>query len=563
MQSNRLRIKNKWWAWLLGAFFILILGATIFRMFYLQPWLQKKLETVVTEHTAGLYSLSVRNIEVSLLGGSLILHNLRFTPDLKVWEKQKEKEPKAASPMLGQIEAIQLQLQGLSYIDLLLQKSLQLDKIYLLEPQLVIYKMPVKPPPAKPLHQNLTNILKNLRIKEISISKGHLIFKDYQQEQNTMACELTDFLVKDLRLDSLAYNDPNRFFYAQEVTIQAEKADILLPKAFYRIKIAQVSLSSRAKTIALSQTQLVPLYSAAGMSRKINSALTQFNLTIPQVNLVGVNFSDFSRYGNIALDLVKIQNPRLTTYKDALHFKDKVPQPLPHQIIQELKIGLSINKIQVTDLDIQYRELSRKTGKMALGTFQNMNLILTNISNDKNRMSAKTPAVLSGSLLIMGKTSLRGTIRYNLLSPNGYHTIRGTIGNGQPEILNPILEQDQLIRVKSGIVQKGHFRMVLTNTGAKGTMQLHYQNFKVDMLSKPKADSKDKKPKQSLGKKILSVFANKVVLNTDNVPEENGFKTGEINTPYRQNRSVITYWIDGLTSGIRSSLGLSSKVPTS
>ena len=561
MQSTRL--KNKWWACLLGILFILILAATIFRMFYLQPWLQKKLEATVSERTAGLYSLSLRNLEVSLLGGSLTLDGLTLTPDFKVWEKQKQKDTVAAPPIVGQMKAAQLQLQGLSYIGLLLQKPLQLDKIYLLEPQLVLYKMPVEKPPGKPLHQNLTGRLKNLRIGEISIDKGHLVLKDYQKEQNTIACGIPDLQVKGLRLDSLAYNDPNRFFYAQEVKLLANEADILLPKAFYRLKIKQVSLSSRAKTIAITQTQLVPLYSAAGMSRKINSALTQFKLAIPQVKLAGVNFSDFSRYGNIALDLVKIQNPRLTTYKDALHFKDKVPQPLPHQIIQGLKMGLSINKIQVTDLDIRYRELSRKTGKMALGTFQNMNLILANISNDKNRMSAKTPAVLSGSLLIMGKTSLRGTIRYNLLSPNGYHTIRGTIGNGQPEILNPILEQDQLIRVKSGTVQKGHFRMVLTNTGAKGTMQLHYQNFKVDMLSKPKADSKDKKPKQSLGKKILSVFANKVVLNTDNAPEENGFKTGEINTPYRQNRSVITYWIDGLTSGIRSSLGLSSKVPTS
>jgi hypothetical protein len=175
-------------------------------------------------------------------------------------------------------------------------------------------------------------------------------------------------------------------------------------------------------------------------------------------------------------------------------------------------------------------------------------------------MSAKTPAVLRGKTLIMGKTPLTATIRYNLLNPGGYHTVQGSIGQGQPEILNPILEQDQLIRVKSGTVQQGKFNMVLTESRVQGTMQLQYENFKIDMLSKPKGDP-DKKPRQSLGKKILSVFANKAVLNTDNMPGINGYKEGQINTPHRKNRSVITFWIDGLTSGIRSTVGLSSKVP--
>jgi len=561
VQATRLnRIKNKWWAWILGVLFILILAATIFRLFYLQPWLQKKLEATVSERSGGLYSLAVQKAEVSLLGGTLLLDSLSLRPNFEVWEKQKRKDT-AAAPMLGQIKAAQLQLQGLSYIRLLMQKNLQLDKVLLREPQLIIYKMPVTPPPAKPLHQTLTGMLKNLRIGEIRIDKGHLAMKNYQEKQKTMAFNLTNFQLKDLRLDSGSYNDPKRFYYAQEVKLQANSLDVLLPMAFYRLKIDRASLSSSAKTIALTQAKLVPLYSAAGMSRKINSALTQFSLTAPQVKLAGVGFPDFSRNGNITLGAVKIVNPRLTAYKDALHFKDRVPQLLPHQIIQKLKTGLTINKIQVTNLDIGYRELSRKTGKVAAGTFENMNLTITNISNDKNRMTTQTPAVINGSLLVMGKTSLAGTIRYNLLSPNGYHTIRGTIGNGQPEILNPILEQDQLIRVKSGTVQKGHFNMELTNNRITGTMQLHYLDFKVDMLSKPKAGSQDKKPKQSLGKKILSVFANKVVLNTNNNPAENGFKVGEINTPHRKNRSVITYWIDGLTSGIRSSLGLSSKVP--
>ena len=104
--------------------------------------------------------------------------------------------------------------------------------------------------------------------------------------------------------------------------------------------------------------------------------LTTF-LAVPKVKLTGVSFSDLSRYGNIAMDLVNILNPQITAYKEALHFKDRVAKPLPHQIIRGLKTGLNINKIQVTNLDIGYRELSEKTAKLAVGSFQNVNLVIT------------------------------------------------------------------------------------------------------------------------------------------------------------------------------------------
>jgi hypothetical protein len=191
-------------------------------------------------------------------------------------------------------------------------------------------------------------------------------------------------------------------------------------------------------------------------------------------------------------------------------------------------------------------------------------LSITNFSNIKPLMSAKTPLVARGSLSIMGQAPMQATLRMNLLDPQGYHTLRGTIGKGRPAILNPFMEPGHLIRVKSGLVHHGDFHMVLTNERATGTMHLTYDDFKVDLLSKEKEGGTEKpRKKQSLGKKVLSLVANKAVLNSNNIPGEGHYKAGRIDTKRRQTASTFTLWIDGLTSGTRSILGLKSQVPAS
>jgi hypothetical protein len=177
----------------------------------------------------------------------------------------------------------------------------------------------------------------------------------------------------------------------------------------------------------------------------------------------------------------------------------------------------------------------------------------------------------------MGKASMRVNIRVNLLDKNGYHTVQGWIGKCDPQILNPILEPTVLLSVKSGFLQEGSFQMQVFRNSATGTMQLYYQDFKVDLLSKSESTDqesatadKGNNKKQSFGKKVLSAIANKVLIKSDNKPEkeivaepapENGLRVGKIKVTRRKERSIVTYWIDGLASGVLSSIGMSSKLP--
>ena len=68
----------------------------------------------------------------------------------------------------------------------------------------------------------------------------------------------------------------------------------------------------------------------------------------------------------------------------------------------------------------------------------------------------------------------------------------------------------------------------------------------------------------------VSAIANKVLIKSDNKPDkekaaapatENGLREGKIKITRRKERSIFTYWVDGLASGMLSSIGLGSELP--
>ncbi|EJF07981.1 hypothetical protein [Pontibacter sp. BAB1700] len=116
--------------------------------------------------------------------------------------------------------------------------------------------------------------------------------------------------------------------------------------------------------------------------------------------------------------------------------------------------------------------------------------------------------------------------------------------------MNPILEPTTFISVKEGSLQKSDFSMELYRNKATGNLNVRYQNFKVDVLTK------DDDKRQSFGKKILSKVANKIVITSDNPKQGEELRPGDIQVVRAKSRSVFNFWKDCLVSGFRTAAGI-------
>ncbi|WP_026463419.1 hypothetical protein [Adhaeribacter aquaticus] len=560
--------KNKGLVYFSIALFGLVLLIMLVRAFVLEPWLQKKLEKTVQEKSQGLYSFKVAQLQTSLLSGTLTLKGITLTPNPNLWQNRKKQNYPNLPPLLVQLKAEAIDFRGLSYLNLLFNKPLELTQISLNKP--IIHAMQMaKDTTSQPLHQKLSGPLKNFKLGAFKIREATFSYKKFQDKWHTVELDSFSLTVNDIRFDSIAYNDPERQYYAKHIEAYANQSNILLPDAYYRLKTKKVWLNTADKKIELRQVRVVPLYTPAALAKRVGNAVPQLRIWIPLVKFSGADFPNFARLSSLNINSFQVYNPRVQAFMDTKNFKQKQKKPLLHDMVQQVKVNFNLKQCNIHNLFIRYDELAPRATRTGYLTLEKINVSITNFTNDKKYMSAKNPAVLRGEVVVMGEAHVKAVTRVNLLDPQAQHIISGSIGKANPKIINPIIEPAYYVRVKSGTLQKGDFRMTLTRTAVTGTMHLYYDDFKVDLLSKDKSGNEEaskergKEKKQTVFKKVLTVFANKIVLNSNNNTLEGKFKEGKINSNRRMNRSFFTFWIDGLTSGVRSTLGLNSQVPQS
>ncbi|RNI24536.1 hypothetical protein EFB08_16615 [Rufibacter latericius] len=532
-----------------GAIVLVLLVGLLVVSKNLNAWAAKKLVKQVHTQSKGMYDLRMSHLEVSVLAGSATLDSVRLIPNPKVWKQMQQRTPAQAPASLSEVKAAKVQVGGIPFLKLLFGGAFGLSSVQLESPEWELRQMK-QDTSSKPLHERVGKQFREMAIREIQIKNGSFRYRDKaHRKTDVFSLSGVNLKASGVKLDSASFQDPSRAFYSKEIDLTAKEAAFSLPNGFYRIKTGLSRVSTQKKELIFSRVQLVPLLSAAGMSRKAGMAVTRFSVHVPEVRLSKVDFANLSQNANFYVGGVAVQNPRVSAYKDGKHFASKGNGLMPHDLVQKIPFGVNIREVNVRNLAVRYEELSEKALRTGYVTGSNIDLTLTNLTNDKNLISLKNPAVLKARGFIMGKAAMQATVRLALLDPNGYHSIEGTIGKGYPAILNPIIEPSMFVSVKSGYVQKGSFKVELTKTSATGRLQLQYDDFKVDLLSK------DKEKKQSFGKKIKTLLADKLVLKSDSENNGKAPREGKIEVKRKSERSFLTYWKDCLANGVLSVIG--------
>ncbi|MEJ8756498.1 hypothetical protein WG947_05795 [Pontibacter sp. H259] len=549
---------RKWWLWVILCVLLFVGLSAIVSVLYFSPWLKNKLETTVNTQTKGLYTLKLYGFSASFLGSRIAADSVHIIPDFKAWDKHNRaagkrnlKDTKAPRTLLN-LRTKYFALGGVNFISILQGKALSVNSLKVDMPVVLVTEMRTDTFQVhEPLHKSLQGIAKNLRINHIQLQNGTVRISSRKDDKEAkMYVENFTIRVDDLRLDSTSYYDETRAYYAKGMAFETGEAGYTLPDGTYRFVVGALKANTADGTLNLGNVKITPLLTYSQMARRERKAISRVRLTIPEINASGVDYKVHSRYNNLIAKLVVIKELKLNAYMDKKNYVQRGYKPLPHDLLQKLKTGLTIKQLEVKQMYARYEELAPEATKTGVITIQDLNASIKNITNDKNLMSGKNPATALVRGSINGNAPLKATIRINLLDPGGRHTLEGTFGPANPVTLNTILEPTAFISIKEGRLLKSDFRIELTGTLATGNLNLRYQNLKVDILSK------DEDKRQIFRKKLLSKLANKVVIKSDNPKKGESLRPGPINVVRSKKRSVISYWKDCIVSGFRSAAGV-------
>jgi phenolic acid decarboxylase len=539
-------------AWVAGIVLFLLIGLLFFT-----TWLQNKVENTVQEQSDGVYTLQLYGLQVSPLIGNVSVDSLSLVPDPKRWQQLHQQEAEVFSSLMG-LQARSVALRGLNSFEVLFGKDIQLDVLALSQPKLTVTVMREDTTQqSRPIHESVNTRLQGLRIGEINIQDATVQYVNAASGATTdsLAVANFDFNIEDLRLDSTSFHSKERAFYAKDIKLDAHGLHYRMADGTYKFQSDALSLSTAQKMLSLEKAHMAPLMEPAQMAKSKGHAVTYSDLRLAAVNVQGVDYATLSSLNKLLVHRLEIDGAELTAFKDKKNFGERSPKPLPHDLVQQIQTAFKVDTIEIKRGYARYEELAEEASETGYITLEKLNATLTNVSNMPEHVSMDIPAVAQASGMVMGKAAVNLTVRLPLLHKNGYHTLEGEIGSANPAILNPILAPTVFVSVESGSIASARFNAELNDTHAKGSMQVIYQNLKIDLLSK------GEDTEQSFGKKVLTKVANEVVIKSEN--PENGSeepRVGEIEVERDMERSVFSYWKDCIMNGFLANMGVAGIV---
>ncbi len=546
--------KAKHWlkvgAWIVGLALFLFVGLLFFT-----DWMQGKLERTVAKQSDGVYALQLYGLQVSPFAGAVSADSLKLIPDYKRWKELHSQKKEVANSLLD-LRAQALDLRGLNFLKVLLGKNISLDRLAVQRPALLFTVMQQDTTQQpKPMHETVKGMIEGIHIGEIDVKGARLRYRKGAENPKTLLiAKAFDLTVDDFKLDSQSFQADNRAYYANRITLNTSGFKYLLPDGSYTLSSDSMQLDTEQRSLLVTQVKLTPAKSASDLARSKGKAVSYTKLTIPEISLNGLDYPAHSRDNNLLVKRVRIKKPDLYVFKDKQNFQNKGHKPLPHEMVQQLKMEFLIDSIEVSNGNIRYSELVPKATRRGRVSVQNLDISFRNVSNMARYTSDKKPTVVRAVGMIMGKVQMRLQVYMPLLNKNGYHRLIGEIQSGNPGILNPILGPTAFIRFDEGHINSGRFNIELTNRRATGDMHLLYQNLKIDILSKGSGTE------QSFGKKVLSKLANWAIIKDSN-PSDKGEapRIGQINVTRDPVNSIFSYWTDCMMNGFMSSAGLGAK----
>jgi hypothetical protein len=290
--------------------------------------------------------------------------------------------------------------------------------------------------------------------------------------------------------------------------------------SLYKINVGSFVLNSEQSTMSLQSFSVTPVVSEATFSKTHQYQEDLYNLAFKNIRLTGINTKLL--VSDKSLDASTMQfEPVIKIYNDrtALPGKESKVGGYPHQLLQQLKLPVSIKNVEVRNGYLAYTEKSIVSGKTGTVFFKNINATINNVTNQKAAINRNNIMELNATTSFMGVSDIRTNWKLPLNSNNGAFEVSGEAGGFDGPSLNKMTVPMAMVAIRKGHFTKISFKMNGDDHGAKGRSTILYEDLKLDVLRK---DSNDTKKRG-----VVSFIANFMVLN--NNPQNGNTREGTIN----------------------------------
>ncbi len=549
------------WKWIIGisgALLVIILGAAWYLSNNYKPLLESKLKDLIAESSDGLYSLQYDELDLNVILGNITLSNAVLMSDSVVYEQLVAAQK--APDNRFHIALDELKVRRLGIMGLLLNKKLNIGTIELAMPKVRMISQPhafndtIKDEKTKTLYEQIKDDLSSISVDKIdftNIKFSHTKIAD--GKQSTMELDSVQLHIGDVLIDENSDQDTSRLFYTKTVDLSLPGFEYDLPDGFHRAKFDHLHLNTQQRNLFIGQVSFAPKMSKAEFFKKKGVKTTMAILQVDSINLDGLDIARLIDQQKIYAQNARLKNGSVSLYMD-LRYPSTPKSHIgnsPHQQIMKLEQSIHIDTVHIDNIDVLYGETSKKYNQEGIITFNKATGIITNVTNDTIVLQKDKFMRADLRARIMNSGNLHAIFGFDMLSKNGAHTYKGSLGAMKATAFNRIIKPLVNVEISSGNIRKVTFDMAGTDSRNWGDFRFDYDDLKIKILG-----SKDEEGKRS-GKGILSFLVNQIIINDSNPDANEVYHIGKVE--YKRNPTHSfwkTLW-QSLLDGIKQTAGIS------
>jgi len=508
----------------------LILSIWVILSVFIEPWIGKKIETVLNE-TNKDYTIKIGKVNVSIIRSSIGLENIRIY----------SKELSNMVPFsLDEITFVKF--KGIGFMKVLFKNEINIRDISISNFN-IKGKIPfldrVVPPIVSPY---------TIRIGSISFNKIDFAIENSLDAQSYSTrdgvLKLYDFHIN--KQDTLSLKIINQFdFESKEfISISAD--------SMYTYKIDNIRYSTSSKILGVNKLSIHPNYKDYDFTSRFKFQTNRFEVECSEISALNVNANSYFKYKSIISSYIEIGRMEMAIFRD----KRKKFKHLKKPTIQDMLYGyhgvINIDSIGLLNGNISYTVHADKANQPGNIGFNEIHAKIFKVTNDTSYKAKEDHLVLNANAMLMGKSKLSVLLKSKLFDNQNTFSVNGNLASLDINYLNPILEKTVFVYATAGMIDAMSFSFNANNTKASGELKMLYHGLKIAIKNKRTDDT------TAIAERFISIIANSIILDSNPTPGKE-VRIGNINYERDPEKFLFNYCFKSILSGIEATLTNSQK----
>lgn len=551
------------WKWIIGIIAVLILAILGIGWYYSRNWkpiVEEKLKETVSKATNGLYSLKYDDLDLNVALGNVTLKNAELIPDSAIYRKMVL--TKEAPNSRYHIKLSALKVRRFNIWDVIKNRKLYIKEINFDSPDIHMiserhaYNDTIQPKQPKTLYDNIKDVFSSINVRDINIDNVKFKFSKIEEGKSSdIVLDSIGIKVHDILVDQASIHDTTRLFYTKMVEVEVPKFEYELSNGIYKAKFDHLIMNTQDQNVLLTKVEYAPKMSKAAYFKARNENITMAVMKFDTLRFEKLDFKELIDNQQTIAQHVQIKNGSVSLYNDKRYPKKSISKigKSPQQKLMKVKQLIRIDTVFVDNVDVLYGEHSAKYNKEGVITFNHAKGTLTNVTNDSTLLAKNKFMRADLQARIMNAGLLKIQFGFDMLSKNGYHTYKGSLGRMQAPAFNKILTPLLNAEIASGNIRSISFNYQANDYRNWGDFRFDYDHLKLNLMNA--IDPGMSKTKKG----VLSFVVNNILINDSNPDANEKYHIGKVNYKRVPEHTFFKTLWQSLLDGIKQCAGISKE----